>query len=832
MNPPKWQTEGFAQQFGLPSVTAANLPYFSFPSTSFTGIGNGQITLLGQEIDETFELSDTLTKTHGNHTWKFGTDLRYTRMKTEPISTAAGGQYSFSTTPTSSRGTGSNTTGGDPFPSFLLGVPNSYSYRSTVFPYYYRWGNGALFFQDDWKVRPNLTLNLGLRYSVELPRWEKYNHQGSYLPDLAMDQALTDAQRRAVANDIGVPATAPIPDSVPTAVKIVPFGFRGMGGRSKYLTPIDWREWQPRFGFAWVPDWDFLRHNLVIRGGYGISYSPLTGLGSQPSPDFASGSGTAVNFNSQTTGFPQGVGQCNTAYTLRLSSDPPCIQNLTPQQIIGAIPADGLIYNDSIKYGTFAISKSTRTPHSETWNLSTDWQFRNGTILELSYSGNRGDNLFTAPPNLNFVPFALSEQIVGNGLDPSSTVSDPLGRLNAGGAVITVPRDSLLGPYFGFPNLPLYLNSNGSSIRHAGSAYVRGRIGKGVSYTASYTFSKSLDNASDAGSAAVANIFASRSDGYVRYGLPLSADRSVSTFDVPHTLTGTFLWDLPFGYGARFWARPPRILNHVIGGWTLSGAGRINDGYPFAAYVQGNNGLDNNGGPNVRLSVNPDPSIPTKNPLYSPSCPIGPTCQPYINPAKWILPPLGTLGDGARTYGNIRGPWQQFLDMSVQKNFYLWGKENTKRLQFRMDAINVFNHPTFGFSSIGGGTGFTSARGPNTPVTQTAITAAEYNSWAAANNKPLSTTPAGATLLTQVQNLVNSNLVHTPGSTNALLPPDFFSVPVPNGFTQIPLNSFDITTLDGYKLFRLSQAWSNNFGTLSTNATQPRKIQWSIKFIF
>ena len=67
---------------------------------------------------------------------------------------------------------------------------------------------------------------------------------------------------------------------------------------------------------------------------------------------------------------------------------------------------------------------------------------------------------------------------------------------------------------------------------------------------------------------------------------------------------------------------------------------------------------------------------------------------------------------------------------------------------------------------------------------------------------------------------------------NGNLPPAFFSIPEPAGFTQLPLNGFNVTTLQGFKLYRLSQSWDKNFGTLSTNLGQPRKLQWSIKFIF
>ena len=838
VNPPQWQSESFAARFGLPSITPAGLAFFTgFP---FRGIGQENITLLGDEIDETFQISDSFTKTRGNQTWKFGTDLRQNRLKTAPVQRASNGQYDFGTQPTSSRGTAANTVGGNSFATFLLGVPTAYAYRTTVLPYYYRWASGALFFQNDWKVKPNLTLNLGMRYSLQLPRWEKYDRQGSFLPELAKDQALTDAQRRAVATAVGIPTSSAIPDSVPTTAKIVPFGFAGRGGRSKYLLPIDYNGWEPRFGFAWVPKLGFVNRifgedQLVIRGGYGLSHSSLTGLGSNPSPDFAAGAGTSFGFNSQSAAAQQGVGQCDPTANMRLSSNPPCPVNLTSEQLIGTIPEDGLIYNNSIKYSSaFEISAGTKTPKSETWNVTAAWSFMRGNVLELTYTGNRGTNLFLSPRNTNLVPFSATSDILGRGLDPASTVNDPLGRLSLTGSVITVPRGSLLAPTLGFQNLPVAFASAGNSIRHAGSAYLKGRLGRGLTYTAAYTWSKSIDTGSDAGSGSVANIFASRSDGTVRFGAPLQNDRSVSSFDQPHVFSGTFLWDLPIGSrGGWLWEKPPAVVDLLVSGFTLSGTVRVQSGYPFAAFVNSSNYLDNNGGGSVPMNINPDQSVPVKNPLWDPSCPVGPTCQPFINPAKWIRPPNGTIGNGPRTYGNIRGPRQEFFDLSLQKSFYVFGKDSKKRFQARIDALNAFNHPNFAFASIGGGTGFTSGRGPGNP-SQSPISTAEYDAWVAANPSRSGlarSTTAGAAMFNQVRNLVCNNVTN-PAACTGFLPANYFSVAVPTGFTQIPLNNFDITTLEGFKQFRLSQSWDKNFGTLSTNLFQPRKIQYSIKFIF
>src|SRR5207245_5485175 len=153
--------------------------------------------------------------------------------------------------------------------------PNSVDLRTLIFDYDYRWKSVAGFVQNDWKLKPNFTLNLGLRYSLQLPRAEKHNLQGVFRPDLAQLFPLTDAQRRTLAGNLGVAATAPIPDYVPTAVNIPPFAFASRGGRSKYLVPIDYWAFESRFGFAWQPKMkifglDLEKRSVVIRGGYGI----------------------------------------------------------------------------------------------------------------------------------------------------------------------------------------------------------------------------------------------------------------------------------------------------------------------------------------------------------------------------------------------------------------------------------------------------------------------------------------------------------------------------------------------------------------------------------
>src|SRR6185369_8794808 len=115
-----------------------------------------------------YNLSDIVYVTKGRMSWKIGVDITHALMNVTPLYAASGGNYSFNNLQTNSIGTGSGT-GGIAFASFLLGVPNTIAQRNVIIPYYYRWNSGAAFVQNDWKIKPNFTLNIGLRYALQLP---------------------------------------------------------------------------------------------------------------------------------------------------------------------------------------------------------------------------------------------------------------------------------------------------------------------------------------------------------------------------------------------------------------------------------------------------------------------------------------------------------------------------------------------------------------------------------------------------------------------------------------------------------------------------------------
>src|SRR6185295_5052046 len=118
---------------------------------------------------------------------------------------------------------------------------------------------------------------VGVRYNLSLPRTEKYNNQGVFRPELAQQV------------NLATPLTLANGQVLSSALN-VPFAFSGLGGNSRYLTPPQYHDFEPRFGFAWQPGFLSSRR-MVVRGGYGISHAPISGFTMLPNPDFSATSG-------------------------------------------------------------------------------------------------------------------------------------------------------------------------------------------------------------------------------------------------------------------------------------------------------------------------------------------------------------------------------------------------------------------------------------------------------------------------------------------------------------------------------------------------------------
>jgi hypothetical protein len=684
---PQWDPytgENLNTAFGLPSITKGGLPSFNglFPGSS---VNNGGSTATGfggagstnvEDKEERYAFTDIVYKSHGNMSLKFGVDMNHALQNVYPLFGAFGGIYAFSGLQTNSTGT-STGTGGSPWASFLLGVANgNVTLRNVQIPYYYRWNSGAAFIQNDWKVRPNLTLNLGLRYSLQLPRTEKFDNQGVFRPDLAQQATLPTPLRLADGNTL-------------TSAINVPFAFAARGGNSRYLTPPQYRDFEPRFGFAWQPRF-LAAHRLVVRGGWGMSHAPIGGFTLLPQPDFGATSGFATTVPSSTA---------NPNYVMRLGENPPVVTPVPPsQQIFGAQgpPANGLSYTNGLYYqqsfGGYAVSRNYHTPYVNNWNFTISWQANPTTTMEVAYTGAMGIHLFMGQENINPKNSGVISAELANNISTTATIADPLGRKNPiTGATLAVQNGTLGSPFLGFSTLNLWYDSSGNSIRHAAYVNVVHRVSRGLTFTANYTFAKSIDTASSAGGDKnILTPVGGQVGGQVAFGGTRANDRSVSTYDQRHVVHGTVLYDLPFGKGRQFANHLWKPLELLVGGWTTTGLVRFNTGFPYMVYLS-----DANQTGDATHTVRPDilAGASLLNPNYTRSCPAGTGCEPYVNPAAFMRPALGVLGTAPRTLDGVRGPWQKYFDGSIQKSFRLG--EGKRRLQFRVDALNVFNHPTF-----------------------------------------------------------------------------------------------------------------------------------------
>jgi hypothetical protein len=745
--------------------------------------------------------------------WKFGVDLSYARLNVIPFFGASGGRWEFRTVNSSNNRSTNVANGGNNLASLLIGVPNAVQVRPLLLNYDYRWKAGAGFVQNDWKIKPNLTLNLGLRYSLQMPRTEKNDLQGVFRPDLAQSVTLTTTQRNAIITGLGITPTSPNYDAIvaqiPTTVQIPVFAFAGRGGRSRYLVPVDYAGLEPRFGFAYSPKfWKWMEtRGMVIRGGYGISHAPLTGNNRLPNPDFGGFQAVSTVANGSTAG-----GTADPTQPVRLSGNTPFINGGSLDQTLG-ITSDGLITLNSLGVPGFAYpgDDSGKVPYSQNWNLSMSFEMMKNMVVEIAYVGNKGTHLYMPFVNINPRNIDFVELLEGSNVNAETTFADPLGRRNALGAVISIQRNSVDTSYFGFNTLNRFLDSSANSISHAAYIQVQRRISNGLSFTANYTFGKSIDDASDA-SPDVRVLTTGSTLGQVFYGAPRSGDRSISTFDIKHNFNTTFVYDLPFGRKRYFFSKAPAVVDAILGGWTMSGVFRLQGGQPFLPFITDTNRL---GGTNRSIRLDRVEGVPLVNPLWSSSCPIGAGCEPYINPSAFMRPVKGQLGNASRTI-DVRAPMQEYFDFSIQKNFPFpfFSDEGKRRINFRVDFLNAFNHPNFRFVNTGN-----TPPGFGTLPNEALLTQTDLNNWLAAN-------PGRTATLTQVNNLIiNSRL-----STGAL-PLDFFHIGIPQGFATTNPNAFDITSLEGLKLYRLRQSYDANFGSLFA-VNNPRYIQFGLRIFF
>lgn len=291
----------------------------------------------------------------------------------------------------------------------------------------------------------------------------------------------------------------------------------------------------------------------------------------------------------------------------------------------------------------FGFDRDLRTAYVQHWNLSWQQDLGRNRVLEVAYVGSKGTKL-------------LSSRDL-NQARPS-------------------PQQPNLRPNPAFDEIN-FQGSAANSIYHGLQTRYQQRLSQGLSMIGSYTWAKSIDNAS--------GIFASAGDpNYPQDSNNLRAERGRSNFDVPHRFSLAFSYELPFGKGKR-WLANDGLATAILGGWQTDGIVTLQSGRPFTVALLPEFDNSNTGRGNLGFGANDRPNLVGNASLSNP------TPERWFNPAAFAIPAYGSFGNSGRNI--LDGPGFQNVNFSLRKNAAL-GESAT--LQLRAEIFNLFNHPNFG----------------------------------------------------------------------------------------------------------------------------------------
>jgi len=374
----------------------------------------------------------------------------------------------------------------------------------------------------------------------------------------------------------------------------------------------DKNNFAPRVGFAWTLGED---QRTVVRAGYGVYYDQ-----SSLAP------GEALYFNSPF--FDNNI-------FFSLPGLPLTLSNPFPSFFPFPLPDSAL-----------AIQRDLRTAYMQHWNLNVQRELPGNSILEIAYVGSKGTKLLTARDINQPQPSALPPGL-------------PF-----------VPR-----PNPQFDDIDL-LESRANSNYHSLQARFQQRLSNGLAALVSYTWSKSIDDAS--------NFFSSAGDpNFPQNSYDARSERGRSNFDVRHRLSASYSYDLPFGKGRRYLGDSGWVST-ILSGWQTFGIVTLQTGRPFTVALLSE--IDNSGtgrsilgfGANDRPNVLGDPNLSQRSP------------QQWFNQSAFAFPPRGTFGDAGRNI--LEGPGYRNVNASLVKNTSLSERLN---LQIRAEVFNLFNHQNF-----------------------------------------------------------------------------------------------------------------------------------------
>lgn len=529
-------------QLGFSNTLVGQFTRFVFPRFNL-----GTYSEIGPEGAARYETHDTYTIqpnvswTYGRHLVKIGAEFR--RYNDNNINPGyASGLYEFTRAWTQANPLQGDAFSGNEFASFLLGYPASGRVDSNIDPafrsHYY-----ALFIQDDFKVTQRLTLNLGLRWDYESPRFERYNRM---LRGFGFGQAspIAEAVKAAAVNSECAACKNGLTGGLVYA---------GDSGDLRYAFEPKRLNFQPRIGAAYR-----LTSRLVFRGGYGLSY-----LGQ-------SANGQQVGFSRETPIVASTDGGLTPAATL---SDP-FPASIYPNGLLKPIGnSQGLATN--LGQSVTAQYLDRPLPYSQQFSAGFQYELPGGWLVDASYVGNITKRLPVSLA-LNFVPLDVQESIpvAQRAAYFNQQVPNPMAGLlpNSGLNGATVPRRQLYYAYPQFSQVTITDVPIGSTNYHSAQFKVTRRFSKGLSMTVAYTIAKNLERLSVLNPQDVNLAKLTKSN----------LEQRLTEFDVPQQFSVIGTYDLPFGRNRRFLSNVNRVVDAFIGGWTFSGVWMSHSGFPLA----------------------------------------------------------------------------------------------------------------------------------------------------------------------------------------------------------------------------------------------------------
>jgi len=675
---------------GTPSTTGLSSFFYGG-----NGLNNGSNSAFGDglnvgrcncpltESEQQFQFVNNWTKIKGNHTLKFGADIRYAMNLRIPSDANRTGQLTFD-----SGGTAQAGQGGLDLATFLLGnVTHFNRFVSTSLNAAERQKRWFFYGQDTWRLTPKFTFNYGLRWEIYFPETVNGKGNGGFAN---LDQGV---------------------------IRVAGYGDIGLNGNINNA----WNAFAPRVGLAYQYD-----PKTVIRLGYGRSFDIgvfVSNFGHVVTQNLPVLANQDLSDSSQIAGATD-----NRSAIFTLTQGPPQLTPIT-------IPSDGLLPLRGPANAVDPRIRPTRQrlPTLDAWNATLQRQITSTLNLEVAYIGNKGTHVFAG----NGPAYNTNEAAIGPGSaivvchDPTTGAALNPCTVSFSPSIPQAQRRRLFVngvPAFTYPNFTRTVVINGVPTQvpltccsvdvsnyfgNDASAHYEGlqikaekRFAHGLQFLAHYTFSHAY-NYSDDGSAG----------SYYSVGPKFAY--GPDDFNRTHVFVISTVYELPFGTGKRFMSGASRAMNYVVGGWQVSNTTNWSGGLPWTPTI-GECGQISDAGP-CRPNVVNGQSLSvgkktTANGDVYWFTPVAPLTFPLSNPTgvntlegkdlctqarptsgPFALPACGQIGNVGRN--SYRGPHAFFSDLSVAKNFAI-----TERFQaqFRFDAYNVFNHPVLGFGSTQG----------------------------------------------------------------------------------------------------------------------------------